>query len=125
MDNQENDEIGAKLKNLMLNSANDSIFLHDFDGNFIYVNESAYKSAGYSKEEFMKMNLHDLDVPEHAVLINQRIKELEKKKSTIFEAAHLCKDGSVIDVEVNARIIESEGKKLILSIVRDITKRKE
>jgi len=36
------------LKNL-LESATDSVFLHDFDGNFIYVNEATYKTWVYSE----------------------------------------------------------------------------
>ena len=48
----------SQLMIQLLDSATDSIFLHDFDGNFVYVNEAAYKTRGYTKEELMRMNLH-------------------------------------------------------------------
>jgi PAS domain S-box-containing protein len=117
-----NDELG--LKSQILDSATDSIFLHDLDGNFIYLNETAYKSRGYTKEELMGMNLHDLDIPEYAELIKPRIKEIMEKGETTFESANFRKDMSVMPTEVHARIIESEGKNLVLSVVRDISDRK-
>ena len=114
----------SELKTQLLDAANDPIFLHDFDGNFVYINESAYKTLGYTKDELMKMNLHDLDVPESADLIKPRINDLIKKGESTFEAAHCRKDGSVIPVEIRARIIEYRDRKLVLSNVRDITERK-
>lgn len=113
------------LKSLILDSATDSIFLHDFDGNFIYINETAYKSRGYTKDELMGMNLHDLDTPEYAELIKPRIKELMEKGEITFESGHFRKDMSVMSIEVHARIIESEGKNCVLSIARDISERKK
>ena len=39
-----------RLKEKLLDGASDSIFLHDIDGHFTYVNEVAYRSRGYEKE---------------------------------------------------------------------------
>ena len=41
-----------------------------------------------------------------------------------FESAHVRKDGSVMPVEIHARIIDLEDRRLILSVARDITDRK-
>ncbi len=114
----------SKLKTQLLDAANDPIFLQDFDGNFVYINESAYKTLGYTKDELMKVNLHDLDISESADLIKTRINDLIKKGESTFETAHYRKDGSVMPVEIRARIIESQDRKLVLSNVRDITERK-
>jgi len=112
------------IKNL-LDSAMDSVYLHDSDGNFIYVNEAAYKTRGYTEDELMGMNLHDLDSPQYEKLIEQRIKELIEKGESTFESVHICKDGASMPVEVHARIIEYRNKPLILSYVRDISGRKK
>ncbi len=112
------------FKSQLLDAATDSIFLHDFRGNIIYVNEICYISRGYGKDELMAMNLYDLDVPEYAKLIKPRVKGLMDKGNDIFESAHFRKDGSIMPVEVHARIIELDGEKLILSVVRDITELK-
>lgn len=110
-----------ELKNLLLDYATDSIFVYDFEGNFVYINESAYKTRGYSKKELMEMKLYELDIPDYAELIEKRFKELVETGEGTFESAHFHKDGSHIPVEVHARIIESGGQKLVLSIVRDIS----
>ena len=46
-----------RLKELLLDGASDSIFLHDLEGKFLYLNEAAYKDRGYEKEELLGKNL--------------------------------------------------------------------
>ena len=119
------DKLPRDLKDLILDLTSDSIFLHDHEGNFIYINQAAYKTLGYTKDELMDMNLHDLNVPEFTTRIKPRINHLMEKGERTFEAAHFRKNGSVIPVEINSRIIEYENKNLVLSSVRDISRRKK
>jgi PAS domain S-box-containing protein len=105
----------------ILNNVSDTIFLLDLDGNFIYLNEAAWKTRGYTQEEMMGMNLRTLDAPEYVDSIKSRFKELLKKGEGCFKAAHRCKDGSIMQVEINSRVIESGGHKRLLSVIRDIT----
>ncbi len=112
------------MKALLLDNATDSIVVHDLDGRFIYINEMVFRSRGYAREELMGMNLKDLVTEKNAELFNERIKKLVDAGKMVFESEHLCKNGAVIPVEVHARIIESEGRKLILSVMRDLTERK-
>ncbi len=113
-----------KIKAQLLDDTTDSIFVHDLAGNFIYLNEGAYKSRGFGKEEMMGMNLRDILVPEYARMIDSRFNKLLEKGEATFESAHIRKDGSVFPAEAHARIIESGGRKLVLSVIRDITERK-
>src|SRR3989338_6874616 len=113
-----------KLSAQLLNSTSDSVFLFDLDGNFVYLNEAAWKSRGYTRDEMMAMKLSELNTPEFRKLVAPRIKEIMEKGQGCFETAHYCKDGSVIPVEVNSRVTESGGCKLILATIRDITERK-
>jgi len=125
LDNQDNQQLKADLMSRMLDKATDSILLHDLDGNVIYVNESTYKNRGYTKEEFMKINFQDINSSQSSNLIRSRMEDLMKKGTVVFESTDMCKDGSLIYVEVHAQIIESDDKKFVLSIERDITTRKE
>jgi PAS domain S-box-containing protein len=113
-----------KLRAQVLDGATDSIFLHDFDENFIYVNETACKAHGYSREEFMKMKLHQVIAPERVSRLDSDFREMLEKGQVVFESAHLRKDGSIFPVEVHGRVIESGGRKLLLTVIRDITGRK-
>jgi PAS domain S-box-containing protein len=118
-----------KLKAQILDSATDSIFLHDTAGNFFYVNESACQVYGYSKEEFMKLNLRQVQTPAQARdfdLVTQLVgRKLSDRNQAIFEAEHLRKDGSVMPVEIHGRDIKSGARKLLLAVIRDITERKQ
>jgi PAS domain S-box-containing protein len=113
-----------KLKAKLLDLASDTIYLHDFNGNFLYVNETACRAHGYTREEFLNRDLKDLDIPQYAELVNSRIREIQEKGASIFETAHFRKDGSILPLEVHVVTTESGGKKLMLSIGRDITERK-
>jgi len=114
-----------RLRAQLLDGATDSIFVSDFDGNFVYLNEAAWKLRGYTRDELMAINLHTLDTPEYARLVESRIRDLMEKGHCIFESAHRRKDGSVMPIEVSARIIESGGRKLVLAATRDVTERKQ
>jgi len=113
-----------ELRAQLLDNVQDAVNLTDFNGNIIYVNEMACKSLGYSREELLKMNLGELDTEGYAHALKWRNQELMKKKHTIFETANFRKDGSVIPVEVHSQLVEVGGKKLVLSVDRDITERK-
>jgi PAS domain S-box-containing protein/putative nucleotidyltransferase with HDIG domain len=113
-----------ETKALLLDSATDSIVVHDLSGNFVYLNETACKSRGYTREELMAMNLHDLDTPEHGKLIEPRTRQLLGTGEATFESAEFRKDGSIMPLEVHARVIESGGKRLVLNVCRDISDRK-
>ena len=114
-------KLPSDLQILILDSTTDPIFLHDFEGNFKYINNAAYKGLGYTKKELMEMNLQELDVPKYAKLIKSHIEELIEKGESIFESVHYHKDGYKIPVEIRARIVKSMGENLILSVVRNKT----
>jgi diguanylate cyclase (GGDEF)-like protein/PAS domain S-box-containing protein len=112
-----------KLSAQLLNSISDTIFLLDPAGNFVYLNEVAWTSRGYTREEMMGMNLRAINTPEYNVLLEFRINELLNKGHGFFESAHRRKDGSIMPVEINARVTESGGRKLLLAVIRDMTER--
>jgi len=114
-----------RLRAQLLDSAADTIFMVDFNGNFVYLNEAAWKTRGYTQDEMMGINLHVLDTPKYEKLIESRMRNLMENGQCIFESEHRRKDGSVMPVEINAHIVESGGRKLVLSVIRDITERKQ
>jgi len=114
-----------KLSAQLLNTTSDSIFLLDLDGNFVFLNEAAWKSRGYTRAELMAMNVRELTTPEFSKLVASRTKEMLANGQGIIESEHRCKDGSIMSVEVVSRLIESGGRKLFLSSCRDISERKK
>ena len=118
-------EIELKLKERLLDGASDSIFLHDFPGHFIYVNEAACRDRGYGREELQKKSIWALISPDYVATREKILRDLQTQGEITFESAHIRKDGSVMPVEIHARIIDLEARRLILSVARDITERKQ
>ena len=117
-------EIELKLKERLLDGASDSIFLHDLEGHFIYVNEAACRDRGYEREELRGKDVWALIAPDYAAIREKILQDLLAQGEMTFESAHVRKDGSVMPVEIHARIIDLGDRRLILSVARDITERK-
>jgi len=83
-----------------------------------------YELHGYDEEEFLGVNLQDLDVPESEVLIAERMRQISEEGEAAFEVAHFRKDGVSFPLAVVAKLIEWHRKPAILSIASDITDRK-
>lgn len=114
----------------LIESANDAVFIHEIKedgmpGPFIEVNELAYKRLGYSREELAMLSPMELDDPCYRNRIQDAMERLLKDGHAVFETAQIAKDGRSIPVEVSTRVIEVRGKRLLFSLVRDITERKK
>lgn len=112
-------EIRARL----LDAATDSIFLHDLDGSILYANEAARTVLGYSLDELTGMKITDLISPESAGHYDARIERLLKKGEATFDSVQMTKDGSSVPMEVIAKVIESGGRRVVLSVARDVSER--
>ncbi len=104
--------------------APNSITVHDTKGNFIYANEHTLSMHGYNKDEFMRLNLSELDTPESAALIAPRMKEIETTGEASFEVKHRRKNGSTFPLQIYVKNIDWFGHPALLSIATDITDRK-
>ena len=99
------------------------ILIIDTNGKIVEFNETARRELGYSREEFAKLGLFDIN-PQSAEEIQHRIKEVINKGRHEFEVKHKTKDGEIRDVHVNARVLNLFGRNVIQAIWQDITERK-
>lgn len=113
-----------KFKSLYENAA-DPIMLLNFDGKIIDVNPAACHILGYTSDELRKMNVVDLNAGEYKHKVKTRLNTLLREDRLFFETAHFSKDGSLLQFEINSKVIEFEGKRVILSIYRDVTEKKK
>jgi len=110
----------------MLDEAPASITIHDTDGRFLFANRATLSLHGYDRhEEFLAINLHDLDVSESEALLAERFRSIAEMGEARFEVAHYRKDGSIFPLEVSAKAIQWHGEPAILSIAADISDRKQ
>jgi len=102
-----------------------SITVHDTDGNILYANEETFRLHGYTREEFLAKNLHEIDLPESERLFSARMQQILERGEADFDARHFRKDGSVIPLHVNVKMVDWGDKKVLLSIATDLTERKQ
>jgi PAS domain S-box-containing protein len=103
----------------------DAMYMHDFKGNIIEVNENACKMLGYKREELIGANLSMLDSEENKRLLPERMNRLIKENSILFEGQHVRKDGRMLPVEISVKVVTREGSGIIQGFVRDISDRKK
>jgi PAS domain S-box-containing protein len=114
----------------VFNLIEDAVFVYPLDSNslpekYICVNDWVCEKYGYSRDEFMTltpMQINDKDAAEKYYF--PALKELKNKKTISFESIHTTKLGKRIHVEGHMRMINLEGKPVVVSIVRDITEHK-
>jgi PAS domain S-box-containing protein len=109
----------------LINSMSETVWVINFEGKFVEVNDAAVKQLGYSREELLTMGPKDIDPNLSAVEINQLIEGMRSDKLQNFETAHRTKYGKIIPVEINSTPVTYHGQGAILSTARDITERKQ
>jgi PAS domain S-box-containing protein len=122
-DRKEADEFIRLLAHIS-DDAPASITVHDNEGNFLYANEETLRLHGYTREEFLAKNLHEIDVPESEQLIAERMQKIRDAGSAEFDVQHFRKDGSILPLHLNAKPVDWRGRKVLLSIATDISDRK-
>lgn len=93
----------------------------------IDVNEAAIQTYGYTREEFLKLNILNLQAQKDIPILNQQLPEIIQKESIIKNGkfTHLKKDGSIIRVEVFGYQLNFIKTKCRLVASIDITKKEE
>jgi PAS domain S-box-containing protein len=111
-----------KRYKLLSQNTRDIIFFINQDGTIIEANEAAVKTYGYSYEEFMTLNIVDIRRSKDLAKVQM---ELAETTGIFFETIHYRKDGTSFPVEVSSQSAIIGSEVLLLSIIRDITDRKE
>lgn len=109
----------------VIERASEALFLIELNGKFVDVNQRACDELGYTREELL-----NLSVPQIASIFNEKtfakfVQTLRMGVPVTLEAVHQRKDGTTLPVEVRTGLMEIHGKLHLLSLVRNITKRKD
>lgn len=93
---------------------------------FLAVNDAAIKHYGYSREEFLRMNLRNIRPPTDVPTLEEVMANLPEGRvpHPVGEWRHLRRDGSMIFVEICSSSVVWNGRKARLSMLTDITQRK-
>lgn len=108
----------------LFDNAHDAIIIFTpEDEKIIEANDQALKIYGYSREEFIGMSLKSISKNvQKGMKYMQKV--LKGKNIQSFETIQYNRKGEEIFFEINTSVVNYSGVKAILSISRDITKRK-
>lgn len=93
------------------------------DGAILETNKAAVAAYGYTREDLLHKNIADIRAPETVETLSDDLGRIDG--GTLFETVHKRRDGSTFPVEVSAVSMEIDGERMALSLVRDISERKE
>ncbi len=88
------------------------------------VNEAAVQRYGYSHAEFLAMRILDLSAPNDPARLLADRDTPRTALPSAGEGRHRRKDGSIIDVQITADILEMGEQRTVLVVAEDITERK-
>jgi len=103
-----------------------SIIIHS-EERVVFVNPEAVRVfGGHSASDLVGRSIWDFVHPDYRKIIQQRVARIYQKaqNAEIIEEKFVCLDGSIIDVEVMANIVDFQGKPSSQVVFRDITDKK-
>ena len=119
------------LMRAITNSARDGILMMDQNGLISYWNPAAERTLGYSKEEAIGKNLHQLIAPQRyqeafqAAFAGFQQTGHGNAIDAILELGALHKNGHEINVELSLSAVNFQDFWYSIGIIRDITDRKQ
>jgi len=120
-DTQEELAARAEIHHAIIEQAPDAIALISDDGGFTEFNTAAHDMLGYSRDDFSRMNIADIEAntdTAYAAAIMQRIKQTGE---SVFDTRHRHRDGHILEVRVRARALTLDGKPYFAAVWSDIT----
>jgi PAS domain S-box-containing protein len=100
------------------------IFVRNDDGQILEANAAAMAKYGYGREELLGLKIMDLRAPEAVALTATQMAEADAH-GILFETMHRRKDGSTFPVEVSSQGSTIGGVRTLISIIRDISERRQ
>ncbi|WP_428737882.1 sensor domain-containing protein [Sulfurimonas sp.] len=109
-----------------LDTISDPVFITDETSHFIYVNEAACQSLGYTSKELLTMRAFDID----PLLTQKKLKDLKQqinnpqKKISSVQTQHKRKNGDIFSVELDISHTNYNNQDFFFSIAHNTERRK-
>ncbi len=114
----------AQRVEYLMKHASDAILLADEHDRVVEANERMASRYGYPLTELPGMHLAQFRAPSAREGFAQDSARVFREGKAVFETLHQRRDGSTFPVEISSNVIELEGRRYKLGILRDITERK-
>jgi PAS domain S-box-containing protein len=117
-------EVALARYNLLAEQTRDIILFIRRDGHIVDANQAAVVAYGYERDTLLTLNITNLRDPHTLPQVAPQMAEADQS-GLRFETVHRRKDGSTFPVEVSSSGADIGGERVLLSIIRDITDRKQ
>jgi PAS domain S-box-containing protein len=117
-------EILLRYELLASNSRDIILFLRREDGRILEANAAATKAYGYSLDQMLAMGIQQLRSDTDASLTTGLLAQADSR-GILFETIHRRQDGSSFPVEVSSQGATIGDQRTIISVIRDISTRRE
>jgi PAS domain S-box-containing protein len=97
----------------------------DESGQLYAFNDQAHAYLGYTREEFAKLRVSDIDPDEGPDDVRRHVLQIFEAGSVEFDARHRAKSGELKRVRARARAVQLGGKWRVLAVWQDVTERKQ
>ena len=91
---------------------------------FLEFNSAAHRQLGYSREEFARLTLHDVEAEETDAETKAHIAEAIEAGQTDFQTLHRTRQGEIRNIHVTSQLVNVQGQVVQQCVFRDITARK-
>ncbi len=114
------------FRQILFESSPDGMVIIDpLTARFVEFNTAAHRQLRYSREEFARLSIIDIEAVETAWGVKNRIAAVLQSGHADFETVQRARDGELRHIHVTAQVLEILGQPTYYCIWRDITERKQ
>jgi len=113
-----------RMMKFSVDCAADAVIWSDSGGRFLYANDAACRSLGYSRDEMLRLHVWDVDMKIPADRWETWWSQSKQAGSVLFESTQRRKDGTTFPVEIAINYMAFDDKEYHCVSVRDVTERK-
>ncbi len=102
------------------------MYVFDFETlNIVDCNDEVLLKYGYTREEFLQLNMMQIRPIEEIASVKYIIDNADKKGDKVvkFTTKHQKKSGEIIVVNINAHVMDYNGRKCTLVLIDDVTEK--
>ncbi len=112
----------SRYQSLFHNRHTPMLVIDPQDGAIVEANPAAAQFYGWSQEELTRKKISQINTLDPEA-IKQRMEAALEGSQNAFLFKHRLADGSLRDVEVHSGPVEVEGRRLLFSVIHDVTQR--
>jgi PAS domain S-box-containing protein len=117
-------DLSSRRYELLREHTEDVLLFISREGRILEANRAAETTYGYTRAELLSMSLRDLRHESSLAELPGRFAEA-LERGVRFETLHRRKDGTAVPVEVASRPAKVGGDEVLLSVIREVTERRE